>query len=166
MADVQSNNGWTKTNLGNGWVKVTEVCDPFENGATDSVLSTAITNTTANAASGGPTMPLINELKAAGEFSIEVTVGAGSSFDGNTTLWMKDSAGTYTVQTGLLIEAQGPSTTKLCLYDGAITDGMKVVVDKDGGTTADQTLTVAIVYYSGGPNQSDVTIAGIGSDPS
>ena len=111
-------------------------------------------------------MPIINELKAAGSFAIEVTVGAGSSFDGNTTIWMKDSAGTYTVQTGLLIEAQGPSTTKMCLYDGAITDGIKIVVDKDGGTTADQALTVALVYYSGGPNQSDLTFGGVGADPS
>tara|TARA_R100001594_G_scaffold19725_1_gene38402 strand:+ start:14632 stop:15132 length:501 start_codon:yes stop_codon:yes gene_type:complete len=166
MADVQSNNGWTKTNLGNGWVKLTEVCDPFENGGTDSVFSTEITNSTASAVSGGSSMPIINELKAAGSFAIEVTVGAGSSFDGNTTIHMKDSAGTYTVQTGLLIEAQGPSTTKMCLYDGAITDGMKIVVDKDGGTTADQTLTVALVYYNGGPSQSDVTISGVGADPS
>ena len=35
MASVQSDNGWTKTELGDGWVKLTEVCDAFTTGGTD-----------------------------------------------------------------------------------------------------------------------------------
>ena len=50
-------------------------------------------------------------------------------------------------------------------YNGAISDGLKVVAEKDSGTAAN-TLTVSLIYYNGGPNMSDVTIAGIGSDPS
>jgi hypothetical protein len=162
MADVQSDNGWTKTNLGDGWIKLTEVCDAFENGGTDSVLTTAITNTTANAVTDGPTMPIINELKKAGEFMVEVTLGAGT-IDANTTIHAKNSAGTYQVISGLLTEAQTASSTSLASYSGAITDGIKVVVDKDSGT-ATNTCTVSLIYYNGGPNQSDLTITK--ADPS
>ena len=164
MADVQSNNGWTKTELGDGWVKLTEVCDAFETGGTDSVLTTAITNSTANAVTDGPTMPIINELKDAGEFMVEVVLGAGT-IDANTTIHAKNSAGTYQVISGLLTEAQAASSTSLASYTGAITDGIKVVVDKDSGTAAN-TCTVSLIYYNGGPNMSDVTIGGVGSDPS
>tara|TARA_R100000458_G_C8082196_1_gene116499 strand:+ start:40 stop:534 length:495 start_codon:yes stop_codon:yes gene_type:complete len=164
MADVQSDNGWTKTELGDGWVKLTEVCDVFGTGGTDSLFTTPITNTTANAVTDGPTMPIINELKAAGEFMVEVTLGAGT-IDANTTIHALNSAGTYQVISGLLTEAQSASTTSLASYTGAITNGIKVVIDKDSGTAAN-TCTVSLIYYSGGPNQSDVTIAGVGADPS
>ena len=164
MADVNSDNGWTKTNLGDGWVKLTEVCDVFGTGGTDSLFSTAITNSTANAVTDGPTMPIINELKAAGEFMVEVVLGAGT-IDANTTIHAKNSAGTYQVITGLLTEAQAASSTSLVSYSGAITDGIKIVVDKDSGTAAN-TCTVSLIYYNGGPNMSDVTIGGVGSDPS
>ena len=164
MADVQSDNGWTKTELGDGWVKLTEVCDAFESGGTDSVLTTAITNSTANAVTDGPSMPIINELKAAGEFMVELTLGAGT-IDANTTIHAKNSSGSYQVISGLLTEAQSASTTSLASYSGAITDGIKVVVDKDSGT-ATNTCTVSLIYYNGGPNQSDLTISGVGADPS
>ena len=165
MADVQSDNGWTKTELGDGWVKLTEVCDAFASGGTDSVLTTPITNTTANAVTNGPSMPIINELKAAGEFMVEVTLGAGT-IDANTTIHALNSAGTYQVITGLLTEAQAASTTSLVSYTGAITNGIKVVIDKDSGT-ATNACTVSLIYYSGGPNQSDMSISGaIGADPS
>ena len=164
MADVQSDNGWTKTNLGDGWVKLTEVCDVFGTGGTDSLFTTPITNTTANAVTDGPSMPIINELEAAGEFMVEVTLGAGT-IDANTTIHALNSAGTYQVISGLLTEAQAASTTSLVSYTGAITNGIKVVIDKDSGTAAN-TCTVSLIYYSGGPNQSDVTISGVGADPS
>jgi len=164
MADVNSDNGWTKTELGDGWVKLTEVCDVFGTGGTDSVFSTPITNSTAAAATNGPTMPIINELKAAGEFMVEVTLGAGT-IDANTTIHAKNSAGTYQVISGLLTEAQAASSTSLASYSGAITDGIKVVVDKDSGTAAN-TCTISLIYYNGGPNASDVTIGGVGADPS
>jgi hypothetical protein len=164
MADVQSDNGWTKTELGDGWVKLTEVCDVFGTGGTDSLFTTPITNTTANAVTDGPTMPIINELKAAGEFMVEVTLGAGT-IDANTTIHALNSAGTYQVISGLLTEAQAASSTSLVSYTGAITNGIKVVIDKDSGTAAN-TCTVSLIYYSGGPNQSDLTISGVGADPS
>ena len=162
MADVTSNNGWTKTELGDGWVKLTEVCDVFGTGGTDSLFTTAITNTTANAVTDGPSMPIINELKAAGEFIVEVVMGAGT-IDANTTIHTKNSAGTYQLLSGLLVEAQAASTTAIASYSGAITEGIKIVVDKDSGTAANP-CTVSLIYYSGGPNQSDVTINSV--DPS
>ena len=165
MADVNSDNGWTKTELGDGWVKLTEVCDVFGTGGTDSLFSTAITNSTANAVTDGPTMPIINELKAAGSFFIEVTLGAGT-IQTDTTIHMKNTAGTYQDGTGQLIVNQTASSTAIASWNGAITDGMKLVCLKDGTGSATNTVTFSIIYYNGGPNQSNLTIAGVGSDPS
>tara|TARA_R110000824_G_scaffold95302_5_gene229268 strand:- start:7157 stop:7651 length:495 start_codon:yes stop_codon:yes gene_type:complete len=164
MASVQSDNGWTKTNLGNGWVKLVEVADAFTTGTGDDVKSTAITNTTV-AADGGSSMPIINELKAAGEFIIEVTIGA-TAIQTDTTIHMKDTAGAYSDATGQLIVNQTASTTKLASWNGAITDGLKLVCLKDGTGSGTNTITFSIIYYNGGPNQSDLTISGVGADPS
>tara|TARA_R100000152_G_C6781975_1_gene217830 strand:+ start:98 stop:592 length:495 start_codon:yes stop_codon:yes gene_type:complete len=164
MASVQSDNGWTKTELGDGWVKLTEVCDAFSTGGTDDVKTTAITNATANAVTDGPTMPIINELKAAGEFIIEVVLGAGT-ISADVHLYAKNSAGTYQALSSDLIADAGASSTSIVSYSGAITNGLKVVVEKDSGTAANP-LTVSLIYYNGGPNQSDVTISGVGADPS
>ena len=166
MATIQSDNGWTKTELGNGWVKLVEVADTFGTNAADEVLSTPITNTTANAVSGGPSMPIINELKAAGSFVIQATSGAGASLNADLYLDMKDTSGTYQNASGKLAEDLGPSGTKIATYSEAITDGIKVKVVRDAGT-AENPITFSIIYYSGGPNQSDMTISGsIGKDPS
>ena len=165
MAEIQSDNGWTKTELGNGWVKVVEVSDPFGTNAADIVWSTAITNTTANAVSNGPTMPIINELKKAGSFVLQITTGAGASLNADMYLEMKDTAGTYRVTTGKVIEDHGFGHTSLYAYDGAITDGMKIKAERDAGTAANP-ITFSLIYYNGGPSQSDVTIGGVGADPS
>ena len=165
MATIQSDNGWTKTNLGDGWVKLVEVSDPFGSNAADEVLSTPITNTTANAVSTGPSMPIINELKAAGEFVIQATSGAGSSLNADLYLDLKDTSGTYQNASGKLAEDLGPSATKIATYSEAITDGIKVKAVRDAGTAANP-ITFSIIYYAGGPNMSDVTIAGVGADPS
>ena len=166
MADVQSNNGWTKTELGDGWVKLSEVCDVFDAGdATGAVTTTAITNTTANAVTNGPTMPIINELKAAGEFMVEVVLGAGTAV-ADTHLLVKNSAGTYKRLSTDFIADQAQSSTTVASYSGAITDGLKIEVEKDSGTAANP-LTVNLIYFNGGPNQSDMTFGGtIGQDPS
>tara|TARA_R100001129_G_scaffold186156_1_gene176718 strand:- start:9817 stop:10317 length:501 start_codon:yes stop_codon:yes gene_type:complete len=166
MADVQSDNGWTKTELGNGWVKLTEVCDAFESGTTDHVLSTAVTNSTSSAVSGGSSMPVINELKAAGSFIIEVSYAAGT-IQADTHLLMKNSAGTYQNLVGCndLIVDQTGGTTAIGAYDGPISDGLKVQMEKDSGNST-AVATVSLIYYNGGPNQSDVTISGVGADPS
>jgi len=165
MASVQSDNGWTKTELGDGWVKLVEVADVFTTGTGDDVKSTAITNSTVNAVTDGPTMPIINELKAAGSFFIEVTLGAGT-IQTDTTIHMKNTAGTYQDGTGQLIVNQTASSTAVASWNGAITDGMKLVCLKDGTGSAANTVTFSIIYFNGGPNQSNVTIAGVGSDPS
>ena len=164
MAEIQSDNGWTKTNLGNGWVKVVEVADPFGSNAADIVYSTVITNTTV-AASGGDSMPVINELKAAGSFVLQVTTGAGASLNADVYLEMKDTAGTYRVATGKLIEDHGLNHTSIYAYSGAITDGMRIKAERDAGTAANP-ISFSLIYYNGGPNQSDVTIGGVGADPS
>tara|TARA_R110000824_G_scaffold3483_2_gene16497 strand:+ start:106 stop:603 length:498 start_codon:yes stop_codon:yes gene_type:complete len=165
MASVQSDNGWTKTNLGDGWTKLSEVCDIFTTGGTDDVKTTAITNTTANAVTDGPSMPIINELKAAGSFMVEVVLGAGTAVV-DTHVYCKNSiGGTYhSVESDIIVD-QAQSTTAMGGYHGAISDGLKIVVHKDSGTAANP-VTVNLIYYTGGPNMSDVTIAGIGSDPS
>ena len=165
MAEIYSDNGWTKTELGNGWVKVVEVSDPFGTAADDQVTSTAITNTTANAVSGGPTMPIINELKKAGSFVLQITTGAGASLNADIYLEMKDTAGTYRVMTGKLIEDHGLNHTAIYAYSGAITDGMRIKAERDAGTAANP-ISFSLIYYNGGPNQSDVTIGGVGADPS
>ena len=163
MADVQSTEGWTKTDLGNGWTKITEVCPVFGTGTGDAMRTTPITNTTANAVSGGPSMPIINELKAAGSFVIQATSGAGASLNADLYLDMKDTAGAYQNASGKLAEDLGPSGTKIATYSEAITDGLKVKAVRDAGTAANP-ITFSIIYYNGGPNQSDVTITN--ADPS
>ena len=166
MATIQSDNGWTKTELGNGWVKLVEVCDPFGTNAADEVLSTPITNSTANAVANGPSMPIINELKVAGEFVIQATSGAGGSFNADLYLDLKDTSGTYLNASGILAADLGPSATKIATYAEAISDGIKVKAIRDAGT-ATNPITFSIVYYNGGPNQSDMTISGsVGADPS
>ena len=165
MASVQSDNGWTKTELGDGWIKLTEVCDAFSTGDTDDVKTTAITNSTANAVTDGPSMPIINELKAADSFVLQITTGAGASLNADVYIEMKDTAGTYRVATGKLIEDHGASHTSIYAYDGAITDGMKIKAERDAGT-ATNPITFSLIYYNGGPNQSNVTIGGVGADPS
>ena len=165
MAEIYSDNGWTKTNLDEGWVKVVEVSDPFGTNAADIVWSTPVTNTTANAVSGGPSMPLINELKKAGSFVLQITTGAGASLNADMYLEMKDTAGTYRVATGKLIEDHGLNHTAVYAYSGAITDGMRIKAERDAGT-ASNPISFSLIYYSGGPNISDVTISGVGSDPS
>ena len=164
MAEIQSDNGWTKSNLDNGWVKVVEVADPFGSNAADIVWSTAITNTTV-AASGGDSMPIINELKAAGSFVLQITTGAGASLNADMYLEMKDTAGTYRVATGKVIEDHGLNHTAIYAYSGAITDGMRIKAERDAGTAANP-ISFSLIYYNGGPNQSDVTIGGTGADPS
>ena len=164
MASVQSDNGWTKTELGDGWIKLTEVCDAFSTGGTDDVKTTAITNTTVSAVTDGPSMPIINELKAAGEFIVEAVLGAGTIV-ADLHLYAKNSAGTYQVLSSDLVNNAAASSTSVVSYSGAITDGLQVVVEKDSGTAAN-TLTVSLIYYNGGPNQSDLTIGGVGADPS
>ena len=116
MASVQSDNGWTKTELGDGWVKLVEVADVFTTGTGDDVKSTAITNTTANAVTDGPTMPIINELKAAGEFVIQATSGAGASLNADLYLDLKDTSGTYQNASGKIAEDLGPSGTKIATH--------------------------------------------------
>ena len=165
MAEIYSDNGWTKTELGNGWVKVVEVSDPFGTNAADIVWSTPVTNTTANAVTNGPTMPIINELKAAGSFVLQITTGAGASLNADMYLEMKDTAGTYRVMTGKVIEDHGLNHTAIYAYDGAITDGMRIKAERDAGT-ASNPITFSLIYFNGGPNQSDVTIGGVGADPS
>ena len=165
MAEIQSDNGWTKTNLGDGWIKLVEVADPFGTNAADIVWSTPVTNTTANAVSGGPSKPLINELKKAGSFVLQITTGAGASLNTDMYLEFKDTAGTYRVATGKVIENHGLNHTAIYAYDGAITDGMRIKAERDAGT-ASNPISFSLIYYSGGPNQSDVTIGGVGSDPS
>ena len=166
MADVQSDNGWTRTSLGDGWVKVSEVCDAFENGGNDAVTTTAITNATVNAVSGESALPIINELKAAGSFMVEVVIGAGTAV-ADTHLLVKNSAGTYQVLSTDFIADQNQSTTAVASYDGAITDGLKIEVEKDSGT-ATNSLTVSLIYYLGASNVQDtITFGGnLGKDPS
>ena len=147
MAEIYSDNGWTKTNLGNGWVKVVEVSDPFGTNAADIVWSTPVTNSTANAVSGGPTMPLINELKKAGSFVLQITTGAGASLNTDVYLEMKDTADTYRVATGKVIEDHGYSHTSVYAYSGAITDGMKIKAERDAGT-ASNPITFSLIYYN------------------
>ena len=165
MASVQSDNGWTKTSLGDGWYKVTEVCDAFSTGTTDDVKTTAITNSTVNATSGESALELINELKQAGSFLIEVTLGAGT-IAADTHLYLKNSAGTYQAISSDIIADQSASTTAIASYNGAITDGMKIVCEKDSGSAAN-TITVSLIYHLGSYNTQDtITIGGIGADPS
>jgi hypothetical protein len=165
MATIQSDNGWTKTELGDGWVKLVEVSDPFGSNAADIVLSTPITNTTSNAVANGPSMPIVNELKAAGSFVIQATSGAGASLNADLYLDLKDTSGTYQNASGKIAEDLGPSATKIASYSGAMSDGMKVKAIRDAGTSANP-ITFSLIYYNGGPNQSDVTIGGVGADPS
>jgi hypothetical protein len=166
MANVQSTVGWTKTDLGSGWTKLTEVCPVFGTGTTDEMRTTPITNTTASAVTDAPSMALLNELRKAGNFVVEVVIGAGASFDGDTYIEAADSADAYHTLSGKLIDGQTPSTTKIVTWNDAITaNGLKVLVAKVAGGAANP-CTVNIVYYNGGPTLSDVTIGGVGADPS
>jgi len=96
---------------------------------------------------------------------LTITTGAGASLNADIYLEMKDTAGTYRVMTGKLIEDHGLNHTAIYAYSGAITDGMRIKAERDAGT-ASNPISFSLIYYSGGPNQSDVTIGGVGADPS
>ena len=145
---------FTKTNLGNGWFKLSEQSAALAAGGTTSVTSSAITG------------DMINDLAKAGSYMLQVTIGAGTIVADTHVHGVQDDSTTYQVISSDIIVDQAAGTKLVKVDSGVASPGLKFVTEKDsGGSTAKVTWTV--MYWDGGPAMSDMTISGsVGKDPS
>tara|TARA_R100001594_G_scaffold44427_1_gene76862 strand:+ start:9856 stop:10302 length:447 start_codon:yes stop_codon:yes gene_type:complete len=146
---------WTKSNLGNGWVKLTESSAALAAGTTAGVTSTAI--------SGDD----LNDMAKAGSYMLQVAIANTGTVVADTSIHgVQDDESTYQSIATDIIADQNQAETKLYkVSSGVASPGIKFNTTKDSGSgTAIVTWTV--MYWDGGPNMSDLTIGGVGSDPS
>ena len=146
---------FTKTSLGNGWSKLSETSAALAAGETVSVTSSAITG------------DMINDLAKAGSYMLEVFISNVGTVVADTSIHgVQSDESTYQSIATDVINNQSQNTTKLYKVDSGVSSpGIKFDTTKDSGTGA-ALVTWSVVYWDGGPNQSDVTFGGVGADPS
>ena len=146
---------FTKTHMGNGWVKLSEASAALGSGTTAGVTSSAI------AADD------LNELAKAGSYMLQVHIADTGTVVADTSIHgVQDDESTFQSIATDVIDNQAENTTKLYkVSDGIASPGLKFNTTKDSGS-GQAVVTWTVMYYTGGPSLSDVTIAGVGADPS
>jgi len=146
---------FTKTHMGNGWVKLSEASAALASGTTAGVTSSAI------AADD------LNELANAGSYMLQVAIADTGTVVADTSIHgVQDDESTFQSIAADVIADQDQDTTKLYkVSDGIASPGLKFNTTKDSGA-GQAVVTWTVMYYTGGPSLSDVTIAGVGADPS
>ena len=146
---------WTKTNMGNGWSKLVETQAALAAGTTASVTSSAIDGS------------LLNDLAKAGSYVLQVAISDVGTVVADTSIHgAQDDEATYQSIALDIVADQAQNTTKLYLADSVLAVGLKFDTTKDSGSGA-AVVTYTVMYWDGGPSQSDMTISGaIGADPS
>jgi hypothetical protein len=146
---------WTKTNLGNGWSKLSETAAALGSGTTAGVTSTAITGSD------------LNELGKAGSYMLQVAISDVGTVVADTSIHgVQDDESTYQSIATDIIGDQAQNTTKLYKVTGGVASpGIKFNTTKDSGS-GQAVVTWTVMYWDGGSASSEVTIAGIGADPS
>ena len=146
---------FTKTHMGNGWVKLSEASAALASGTTAGVTSSAI------AADD------LNELAHAGSYMLQVAIADTGTVVADTSIHgVQDDESTFQSIATDVIADQAQATTKLYkVSDGIASPGLKFNTTKDS-VSGKAIVTWTVMYYAGGPSLSDVTIAGVGADPS
>ena len=145
---------WTKTNLGNGWTKLVEAQAALGSGTTDAVTSSAI---------GAEDM---NDLAKAGSYLLEVHIADTGTVVADTSIHgVQSDETTYQSIDTDVINNQAQDTTLVYEKTGVTSPGLKFNSTKDSGSGT-AIITYTVVYWDGGPAASDVTIGGVGADPS
>ena len=146
---------FTKTHMGNGWVKLSEASAALASGTTAGVTSSAI------AADD------LNELANAGSYMLQVHIANTGTVVADTSIHgVQDDESTFQSIATDVIADQAQATTKLYkVSDGIASPGLKFNTTKDSGSGT-AVVTWTVMYYLGGPSISDVTISGVGADPS
>jgi hypothetical protein len=146
---------FTKTHMGNGWVKLSEASAALAAGTTAGVTSSAI------AAED------LNEMAKAGSYMLQVHIANTGTVVADTSIHgVQDDESTYQSIATDVIADQDQNTTKLYkVSSGVASPGLKFNTTKDSGS-GEAVVTWTVMYHDGGPSLSDVTIGGIGADPS
>ena len=145
---------FTKTHMGNGWVSLSETSAALASGTTAGVTSSTITGDD------------LNDIARAGGYMLEVFIENEGTVVADTSVHgvQSDEATYQSVATDIIAD-QAENTTKLYKSSAPVSPGIKFDTTKDSGSgTAYVKWTV--MYWDGSPAASDVTIAGIGADPS
>ena len=144
---------WTKTNMGNGWVKLVEASAALAAGTSAGVTSSAI--------SGDD----LNDVAKAGSYMLQVAIADTGTVVADTSIHgVQDDEATYQSIATDIIDNQAQDTTKLYkVNSGVASPGIKFNTTKDSGS-GEAIVTWTVMYWDGGPNQSDVTITN--ADPS
>lgn len=147
---------FTKTSLGNGWSKLSESSAALAAGTSAGVTSSAITGA------------MLNEVAKAGSYMLQVAISDVGTVVADTSIHeVQDDKSTYQSIDTDCINNQGQNTTKLYKVSGGVNSpGLKFNTTKDSGS-GEAVVTWTVMYWDGGPSQSDMTISGsIGADPS
>jgi len=146
---------FTKTHMGNGWVKLSEASAALASGTTAGVTSSAVATDD------------LNELANAGSYMLQVAIADTGTVVADTSIYgVQDDESTFQSIAADVIGNQAEDTTKLYkVSDGIASPGLKFNTTKDSGSGT-AVVTWTVMYYTGGPSLSDVTIAGVGADPS
>ena len=146
---------FTKTHMGNGWVKLSEASAALGSGTTAGVTSSAITGAD------------LKDIVDAGGYMLQVAIANTGTVVADTSIHgVQDDESTYQSIATDIIADQNQAETKLYkVSSGVASPGLKFNTTKDSGSGT-AVVTWTVMYYTGGPSLSDVTIAGIGADPS
>lgn len=146
---------WTKTNIGNGWSKLSETQAALAAGTTAGVTSSAITGS------------MLNELAKAGSYLLEVVIPNTGTVVADTSIHgaQSDDSTYQSIATDIIAD-QAQNTTKVYQQNGVSSSGLKFNSTKDSGS-GQAIIVYNVVYWDNGPAQADMTISGsIGADPS
>ena len=146
---------FTKTHMGNGWVKLSESSAALASGTTAGVTSTAITGDD------------LKDIVDAGGYMLQVAIADTGTVVADTSIHgVQDDEATYQSVATDIIADQNQDETKLYKVTSApASPGIKFNTTKDSGSGT-AVVTWTVMYHDGGPAASDVTIAGVGADPS
>jgi hypothetical protein len=148
---------FTKTHMGNGWVKLSEASAALGSGTTAGVTSSAITGAD------------LKDIVDAGSYMLQVHIADTGTVVADSSVYaVQDDESTYAADAAYtdVIDNQAQNTTKLySVKSGPTSPGIKINTTKDSGSGT-AVVTWTIMYHDGGPAASDLTIGGIGADPS
>ena len=146
---------FTKTHMGNGWVKLSEASAALASGTSAGVTSTAITGAD------------LKDIVDAGGYMLQVAIADTGTVVADTSIHgVQDDESTYQSIATDIIDNQDQNTTKLYKVSSApASPGIKFNTTKDSGSGT-AVVTWTVMYHDGGPAVSDLTIGGVGADPS
>ena len=145
---------FTKTHMGNGWVKLSESSAALGSATDAGVTSSAITGDD------------LNDIARAGGYMLQVAIADTGTVVADTSIHgVQDDESTYQSIATDIIDNQAQATTKLYKSSAPVSPGIKFNTTKDSGTGT-AVVTWTVMYWDGGPAASELSIGGVGADPS